>query len=208
MSTPDHVDFDGLIDELAQRHAAAFTREDVAGIVAAARAEIEPGSHHPEFLAVLVAKRARDLLAERAQQEGRADHEVLDLLFVCEHNSARSQMAAAFAEHLGAPYVRARSAGPRPASEVNPLVGRALAERGVAFAAPFPAALTDDALHAADVLVEIGTSLPAAAGRRQVRWDIEDPHGASIDGVRLARDAVEAHVQDLLTDLGLPVASA
>ena len=83
MSTPDHVDFDGLIDELAQRHAAAFTREDVAGIVAAARAEIEPGSHHPEFLAVLVAKRARDLLAERAQQEGRADHEVLDLLFVC-----------------------------------------------------------------------------------------------------------------------------
>ena len=35
----DHVDFDGLIDELAQRHAAAFTREDVAGIVAAARAE-------------------------------------------------------------------------------------------------------------------------------------------------------------------------
>lgn len=205
MQTSGHVDYDAITDDLAARHAGAFTREEVDDFVTAARAEIEPGSHHPEFLGVLVTKRARDLMAAQAAQDGRVDHEVLDLLFVCEHNSARSQMAAAFAEHLGGPFVRVRSAGPNPTGEVNPLIERALGERGVTFTTPFPAALSEDVLHAADVLVEIGCELPAAAGRRRVRWEVADPHGEAMDAVRVTRDDLEVRVRELLTDLGVSV---
>jgi arsenate reductase len=57
-------------------------------------------------------------------------HELLSVLFVCIHNSARSQMAEAFARVLGDGRVTAESAG-LEAGSLNPLVVESMAEIGM-----------------------------------------------------------------------------
>ncbi len=52
------------------------------------------------------------------------------VLFVCIHNSARSQMAEAFVNHYCAAHFSAQSAGIEP-GRLNPLVVEAMAEEGL-----------------------------------------------------------------------------
>lgn len=54
------------------------------------------------------------------------------VLFLCTHNSARSQMAEAILRHLSKGQVEVHSAGNEP-SEIHPLAIRALRERGINF---------------------------------------------------------------------------
>ena len=48
------------------------------------------------------------------------------VMFVCIHNAGRSQMAAAYLEHLAGDLVEVRSSGTAPADSVNPAVVEAL----------------------------------------------------------------------------------
>ena len=50
------------------------------------------------------------------------------VLFVCVHNAGRSQMAAAYLEHLSEGRVEVRSAGSAPADTLNPVVVAAMRE--------------------------------------------------------------------------------
>jgi len=52
------------------------------------------------------------------------------VLFICVHNSARSQMAEAYLKLLGGPEFQVESAGFEP-REINPLVVEVMAEEGV-----------------------------------------------------------------------------
>jgi arsenate reductase (thioredoxin) len=54
----------------------------------------------------------------------------LKVLFVCIHNSARSQMAEAFLKHLGGDKFEAESAGLEPGT-LNPRVVKVMAEAGI-----------------------------------------------------------------------------
>ena len=56
---------------------------------------------------------------------------VPSVLFLCVHNAGRSQMAAAWLEHLAAGRAVALSGGSEPASEVNPRAVEAMAEVGI-----------------------------------------------------------------------------
>ena len=56
---------------------------------------------------------------------------VPEVLFVCIHNAGRSQMGAALLDHYAGGRVRVRSAGSEPADQVNPAVGRVMAELGI-----------------------------------------------------------------------------
>ena len=53
------------------------------------------------------------------------------ILFVCVHNSGRSQMAAAYLESLARGRAKALSAGTQPGEKVNPVVVKAMAEEGI-----------------------------------------------------------------------------
>ena len=57
------------------------------------------------------------------------DKKPVDVLFICVHNSARSQMAETFLNDLGKGRFRAQSAGIEPGT-LNPVVVKAMAELG------------------------------------------------------------------------------
>jgi protein-tyrosine-phosphatase len=125
------------------------------------------------------------------------------VLFVCVHNAGRSQMAAAFLTHLAGDRVRVRSAGSAPADHVNPAVVAAMAERGIDISAEIPKVLTVDAVQASDVVITMGCgdACPIFPGKRYEDWVLDDPAGQGVEAVRPIRDAIEARVRALISDL-------
>ncbi len=200
-----------IVADLSYRYEDSVSRDDVRRIVHEARAEIEPTSRHPEFLAVLIAKRARDVLAYWSPQDGTSaearPRPILDVIFLCEHNSARSQMAAAFADHLAHGHIHVRAAGAHNVGFVNPLVERAMKEKGITVHKPYRRGHIDNnPVHVADVVVEIGDGLPDLPAKSHIHWVVRDPHGQPLDVVREVRDEIERLVRDLLGTLNVPVA--
>ncbi len=125
------------------------------------------------------------------------------VLFVCVHNAGRSQMAAALLEHHAQGRVHVRSAGSTPANAVNPAVVAVMAEIGVDLTKQVPKLLTTDAVHAADVVITMGCgdACPVFAGKRYLDWDLTDPAGLGVDGIRPIRDDIDRRVRALLTEL-------
>ena len=125
------------------------------------------------------------------------------VLFVCVHNAGRSQMAAALLGLRSDGRIDVRSAGSAPADEINPVVVEAMAEIGVDMGEAFPKALTEDAVHAADVVITMGCgdACPVFPGKRYEDWVVDDPAGRELDAVRLIRDEIDARVQTLVAEL-------
>ena len=196
-------EYDRIVQDLAYKYDGVFSRESVVQAVADARAALEPVSRIPDFLPVLVERFARDQLLAAAKNQGLLARTVPELLFVCVHNVGRSQIAAALASHLSAGRVHVRSAGSAPTGTILPTAFQALAERGVELAEAFPKPLTDDVLHAADVIVTMGCgdACPVLHGKRYEDWDVADPAGQPIEVVRDIRDDIQGRVTQLLRDL-------
>lgn len=189
-----------LIDELSYTYDGLFTRDEVAAAVTDAHATLATRATVTQYLPILVGRQAKEQLKARAQASGRIAKAVPELLFVCVHNAGRSQMAAALAEHLSAHRVHVRSAGSRPASDVNPLVVEVLRERGIDANVMYPKPLSDSVLQAADVIVTMGCgdTCPYFPGKRYEDWDVPDPAGQPIEVVREIRDDIQARVTTLL----------
>jgi len=128
-----------------------------------------------------------------------------EVLFVCVHNSGRSQMAAVLTEALSGGRVRVRSGGTAPADEINPVVVEVMGELSLDLAAQFPKPLTDEAVRASDVVVTMGCgdACPVYPGKRYLDWEIRDPTGQSLEVVRHIRDDIRARVEELLRQLGV-----
>lgn len=126
-----------------------------------------------------------------------------EVLFVCVHNSGRSQMAAALLDHHAAGRVRVRSAGSAPADEINPVVRAVMAELGLDLSREFPKPLTGEAVQAADVVITMGCGdvCPVFPGKRYLDWELPDPAGLPAEEVRPIRDEIDARVRALLAEL-------
>ena len=199
------TDYNALVDELAYTYDGIFSRDSIAAAVDAARMRLEPTATVPDFLPVLVARFAREQLTAAAQADGRIAKQVPELLFVCVQNAGRSQLAAALADHLSGGKVHVRSAGSAPADQINPDVIAVLAERGITLTEAYPKPLTNDVVHAADVIVTMGCgdACPIYPGKRYQDWDVADPNGQPIETVRDIRDDIQTRVTALLRDLNL-----
>ena len=129
------------------------------------------------------------------------------VLFVCVHNAGRSQMAAAYTNHLSGGQVEVRSAGSAPADSINPAVAAAMLEDGIDISAEKPKVLTDQAVRASDVVITMGCgdTCPFYPGKRYEDWVLDDPAGQGIDAVRPIRDEIRGRVEALLQEL-LPTA--
>jgi arsenate reductase (thioredoxin) len=146
---------------------------------------------------------ARERLRALGQIEVTIPKTVPEVLFVCVHNAGRSQMAAALLDHLAAGRVRVRSAGSDPADRINPHVVTAMTEIGLDVSREFPKPMTDEVLEAADVVITMGCgdACPIYPGKRYEDWELDDPAGEDLDGVRRIRDRIAQRVQALLDEI-------
>lgn len=132
----------------------------------------------------------------------------LSVLFLCTHNSSRSQMAEGLLRARGGTRFAVSSAGTHP-RRVHPLAIRAMREIGIDMseAAGYHAKGLDEfAGQPFDLVVtvcdEAAEECPYFPGaHRQVHWGFPDPSAASgTDGERLAvfravRDAIAARIE-------------
>jgi arsenate reductase len=121
------------------------------------------------------------------------------VLFVCNQNAGRSQMAQAFFEKHAPKDIRSESAGDTPATEVHPEVVEAMKEVGIDLSARRPKRLTLEMQLHADwaVTLACGAQCPFVPSIVE-DWDLDDPSGKPMDEVRRIRDEVEDRVKDLL----------
>lgn len=190
------------ISVLAGEFVGVFGVETVERCVRDSYRQLADGATVATYLPLLAQRFARErlLAAVRAQSvdPGRAP----GVLFVCTHNSGRSQMAAGWLRHL-ADDTAVWSAGTEPSAEVSPAVVAAMREVGVDLSGAFPKPFTDEVVAAADVVVTMGCgeACPVVPGRRYEDWILAHPVGATIDDVRSARDEIRERVEALLPTL-------
>lgn len=129
-------------------------------------------------------------------------------LFVCTHNSARSQLAAAiWRRRTGA---SAASAGTHPADRVHPGAMAAARRRGLDLETAEPRRLTDHDVASAELVVTVcdraheEIDLPVTA----LHWSVPDPVGSSEpDPFGRAADVLERRIHALVRPPAVPAAS-
>jgi arsenate reductase (thioredoxin) len=121
------------------------------------------------------------------------------VLFVCNHNAGRSQMAQAFFERYAPNDVRAESAGQEPADAVWPEVVEAMREVGIDVSNRKPRKLELEMQLHADwaITLNCGAACPYVPSMVE-DWEVEDPRGKPIEEVRRIRDDIERRVEDLI----------
>jgi protein-tyrosine-phosphatase len=126
-----------------------------------------------------------------------------DVLFVCVHNTGRSQIAAAVTRRLAGDRIRVRTAGTRPVSEPDLMTETVLARRGLDGLIEFPRELTDDIVRTSGVIVTMGCgdTCPVFPGRRYLDWPLDDPAGRPIEEVERIVDDVTARVRALIAEI-------
>jgi arsenate reductase len=130
------------------------------------------------------------------------------ILFVCVHNSGRSQMAEAFmnrfAEERNLP-LRAVSAGTIAGSALNPVVVEAMKEIGFSMDGMKPKQLTQEMVDGATRVITMGCGVNAEACPARFivteDWGLDDPAGQPIEKVREIRDQVRERVERLAENL-------
>ncbi len=123
-----------------------------------------------------------------------------EVLFVCTHNAARSQLAAALWERVtGRP---AGSAGPRPAGAVHPLAVATAARHGIDLAAARPRGY-DAIARAPDLVVSVCDRAREAG----VPFDVPALHWSVPDPIEGGPQEFEGAYQQLATRIELLAAS-
>lgn len=132
------------------------------------------------------------------------------ILFVCNKNAGKSQMAAGLLEKLitddPVTGVEVASAGTNAGTTVNPESVEVLAEQGIDIAGREPQQLTDDLQREAALVVVLGSQAnpEQVDGPRYLTWITDEPAERGIEGLermRLIRDDIAERVADLHTGL-------
>ncbi len=132
------------------------------------------------------------------------------VLFICVHNSARSQMAEAWLKHLAGDRFEAYSAGIEP-GELNPVVVLAMAEVGIDISRNRTKSVTEliEAGNRFDCVITVcddaqAEACPVYPGvARRLHWSLPDPHAflgtaeEKLAYVREIRERIRILVQDL-----------
>ncbi|MDD5189825.1 MAG: arsenate reductase ArsC [Dehalococcoidales bacterium] len=129
---------------------------------------------------------------------------MLKILFVCVHNSGRSQMAKAFFNKLADGKGTADSAGTKPDTKINPMIIRAMQETGIDISHETPKLLTLELAEQFDRMITMGCGVEETCPARFLPtedWGLPDPAGQPIEVVRQIRDQVRARVEKLVAGL-------
>ncbi|MBN2554323.1 MAG: arsenate reductase ArsC [Anaerolineales bacterium] len=129
----------------------------------------------------------------------------MSILFLCTHNSARSQLAEGLLRWLGGESVEVYSAGTEK-TQVKPAAAVVMKELGVDISGQFSKTLAryvdqhfDVVITVCDQANETCPIFPNAA--RRLHWSIEDPSASTssqevrLQAFRLARDELRTRIQ-------------
>jgi len=122
------------------------------------------------------------------------------ILFVCVHNSGRSQIARAFFDRIAKGRMVGLSAGTMPDECVNPDVVQVMREVEIDISAEKPKLMTQDMVDSALRIVTMGCGIDGicpAVFVQTLEWSLDDPKGRNIDEVRHIRDEVKTRVASL-----------
>lgn len=135
------------------------------------------------------------------------------ILFICTHNSARSQMAEGLLRHLAGEQLEVFSAGTE-ATLVRPLAIQAMAETGIDISKQQSKTLArylnepfDEVITVCDTAAETCPIFPGAVHRRH--WSFEDPSKATgseaeqLAVYRRVRDQIRARIEEELLGQGM-----
>lgn len=136
------------------------------------------------------------------------------ILFVCIHNSARSQMAEAFVNYSGLPGVKAESAGLEKGN-LNPLVVDSMREIGIDISANQTKTVASmlEAGRSFDYVVTVcdganGERCPIFPGKGQrLHWDLPDPSALQgnreevLPKIAEIRDEIKSRVAEFLSQI-------
>jgi ArsR family transcriptional regulator, arsenate/arsenite/antimonite-responsive transcriptional repressor / arsenate reductase (thioredoxin) len=127
--------------------------------------------------------------APEAQPTPAADLRPVRVLFLCTHNSARSQMAEAILRHLGGDAVVAFSAGTAP-GDIHPLARQTMRARGIAMDGQRSKHLDEYAERKFDYVVTVcdlaRETCPIFPGSpEQIHWSLPDPAAVAERKARL-----------------------
>lgn len=120
------------------------------------------------------------------------------VLFLCTHNSARSQMAEGWLRHLGGDRFEVHSAGTE-ATRVRPLAIEAMAEVGVDISAHASKTLERYLSEPWDFVITVCDDANEACplfpgGKTRLHWSFPDPSQQNLPFFRKVRDAIRARI--------------
>ena len=122
------------------------------------------------------------------------------VLFVCRHNTGRSQMAEAYLRHFSAGRVEVASAGTIAADMPDPGVVAIMAEDGIDISAARPKLLDLARAAEADRIITMGCDVENVP-RIDDDWGLPDPKGQPLERLREIRDLVKEKARLLAQSL-------
>ena len=140
-----------------------------------------------------------------------------DVLFVCVHNSARSQMAEAFLNQICGDKFEARSAGLEP-GKLNPVVVEAMREIGVDISGNQTKSVSD-MIASGKLFTHVITVCDEASAERcpifsgvmeRLHWSFPDPSGfqgtpaEKLARTRKVRDAIRKKIEQWCAEICPP----
>lgn len=144
-----------------------------------------------------------------------SDNDKIKVLFLCVHNSARSQMAEAFLRKYGGERFHVESAGLEP-GKLNPVVVEAMKEKGYDISGNSTDSVFDFFKQGRiyDYVITVcdesnAERCPIFPGITQrIHMGFEDPsgldgsHEEKLAGTRQIRDQIEARIKKLIEEIG------
>ncbi len=136
------------------------------------------------------------------------------VLFVCIHNSARSQMAEAFLNQICGEHFEAQSAGLEP-GKLNPIVVEAMQEVGIDISKN-PTKAVWDFVKSGQLFAYVIAVCDGASAERcpifpgvttRLNWDFPDPstfqgtHGERLAATRQVRDIIKEKIENWCAEM-------
>jgi len=127
------------------------------------------------------------------------------VLFICQHNSGRSQMAEAFLVQMAGDNIDAESAGFEPTEKVNPLVVEVMKEVGVDLTAKKPQSVFEFYKegklyeHIITVCHEGEAKCPVFPGITK-RWHMPFPDPSRVEGTKEEQLNEVRKIRDMIKD--------
>lgn len=122
------------------------------------------------------------------------------VLFVCRHNTGRSQMAEAYLRHFAGGEIEVASAGTEVADAANAGVVAAMADDGIDISNAKPKQIDGELAERADRIITMGCDVQGVP-RIDDDWGLPDPKDQSPERVREIRDQVKKKAKQLAEEL-------